>query len=149
VGQRHCPLEKMGLNMQRQYVNPTPAFWQGKRVVLTGHTGFKGSWLGLWLQSMGAVVRGISLDPPTKPALFAVAQVAQGMDHQVADIRDPAATQTLLAGFQPEIVIHMAAQPLVRLSYQPAHLRRMQPTSWEPCMCWRPRAMLAACACNR
>ena len=98
--------------------NPNPAFWQGKRVLLTGHTGFKGSWLSLWLQSMGAVVRGISLDPPTTPALFNVAQVAQGMDHQVADIRDFEAIQPLVDSFKPEIVIHMAAQPLVRLSYQ-------------------------------
>ena len=95
-----------------------PAFWQGKRVLLTGHTGFKGSWLSLWLQSMGAVIRGVALEPPTEPALFNVAQVANGMDHQIADIRDYAAVQTLMTEFQPEIVIHMAAQPLVRLSYQ-------------------------------
>lgn len=95
-----------------------PAFWGGKRVVLTGHTGFKGGWLSLWLQSMGAVVRGISLDPPTDPALFNVARVAACMDHQVADIRDYEKTQSLIGVFKPEIVIHMAAQPLVRQSYQ-------------------------------
>jgi CDP-glucose 4,6-dehydratase len=112
----------MGLSMDSpkapKFANPNPAFWQGKRVLLTGHTGFKGSWLSLWLQSMGAVVRGISLDPPTTPALFTVAQVAQGMDHQIADIRDFEAIKPLVASFKPEIVIHMAAQPLVRLSYQ-------------------------------
>ena len=95
-----------------------PAFWQGKRVLLTGHTGFKGSWLSLWLQSMGAVVRGIALTPPTVPALFEVARVAEGMEHEIADIRDLAAIQPLERDFAPEIVIHMAAQPLVRFSYK-------------------------------
>jgi len=102
--------------MTQQQTNP--AFWQGKRILLTGHTGFKGSWLSLWLQSMGAVIRGVALEAPTEPALFNVAQVAEGMEHRVADIRDYAAIQALMHEFQPEIVIHMAAQPLVRLSYQ-------------------------------
>ncbi|WP_092945107.1 CDP-glucose 4,6-dehydratase [Roseateles sp. YR242] len=95
-----------------------PAFWSGKRVLLTGHTGFKGSWLSLWLQSMGAQVRGVALAPPTQPSLFEVAGVAQGMEHHVVDIRDFAAVQAQMTDFRPEIVIHMAAQPLVRLSYQ-------------------------------
>jgi CDP-glucose 4,6-dehydratase len=94
-----------------------PAFWRGKRVLLTGHTGFKGSWLSLWLQSMGATLRGLSLTPPTEPALFDVARVAEGMEHRIADIRDFAAVKTEMDDFKPEIVIHMAAQPLVRLSY--------------------------------
>jgi CDP-glucose 4,6-dehydratase len=92
-------------------------FWQGKRVLLTGHTGFKGSWLSLWLQSLGARVRGVALAPPTRPALFQVADVAEGMESCEADIRDYAALQGLVGTFQPEIIIHMAAQPLVRLSY--------------------------------
>ena len=100
------------------HLQTNPTFWQGKRVLLTGHTGFKGSWLSLWLQSMGAVIRGVALEAPTEPALFNVAQVADGMDHQIADIRDYEAIQELMTEFQPEIVIHMAAQPLVRLSYQ-------------------------------
>ncbi len=94
-----------------------PAFWQGKRVLLTGHTGFKGSWLSLWLQSMGATLRGMSLPPPTEPALFEVARIAEGMEHRIADIRDFATMKSEFDDFQPEIVIHMAAQPLVRLSY--------------------------------
>ena len=98
--------------------NVNPAFWLGKRVFLTGHTGFKGSWMSLWLQSMGAIVRGVSLEPPTKPALFIVASVADGMDHQIADIREYDKVRSLMSEFKPEIVIHMAAQPLVRLSYQ-------------------------------
>lgn len=102
--------------MTQPQVNPS--FWHGKRVLMTGHTGFKGSWLSLWLQSMGAQLRGISLAPPTAPALFDVAQVAEGMDHQLADIRDFDKVKKLLVEFKPEILIHMAAQPLVRLSYQ-------------------------------
>jgi len=98
--------------------NVTPSFWQGKRVLLTGHTGFKGSWLSLWLQSMGANLRGVALAPPTTPALFDVARVADGMDHRIADIRDFAAVSAQIESFSPEIVIHMAAQPLVRYSYQ-------------------------------
>ncbi len=95
-----------------------PAFWQGKRVLLTGHTGFKGSWLSLWLQSMGAQVTGYALAPPTNPSLFDIAEVAQGMTSVIGDIRDLAKLQVVFAEHQPEIVIHMAAQPLVRYSYQ-------------------------------
>ena len=94
------------------------SFWRAKRVLLTGHTGFKGSWLSLWLQSMGATLRGLSLTPPTEPSLFNVARVAEGMDHQIADIRDYSAVKSAFHDFKPEIVIHMAAQPLVRLSYK-------------------------------
>ncbi len=93
-------------------------FWQGKRVLLTGHTGFKGSWLSLWLQSLGAELCGVALEPPTHPSLFAVANVARGMQHHIADVRDAGTITKLMTSFQPEIVIHMAAQPLVRLSYQ-------------------------------
>ncbi len=99
-------------------VDMNPAFWQGKRVLLTGHTGFKGSWLSLWLQSMGAQLTGYALAPPTDPSLFKTANVAQGMTSVMGDIRDLAKLQAVFARYQPEIVIHMAAQPLVRYSYQ-------------------------------
>jgi CDP-glucose 4,6-dehydratase len=94
-----------------------PEFWQGKRVLLTGHTGFKGSWMSLWLQYMGAQVVGYALAPPTKPSLFEVAEVGSSMTSIVGDIRDLAHLRAVFAEHQPEIVIHMAAQALVRYSY--------------------------------
>ncbi|VXB83017.1 CDP-glucose 4,6-dehydratase [Pseudomonas sp. 8AS] len=96
----------------------SPSFWQGKKVFLTGHTGFKGSWLALWLQSMGARVKGFALEPPTTPALFNEAKVAAGMESEIGDIRDLAAITASMKAFNPDILIHMAAQPLVRLSYR-------------------------------
>ena len=98
--------------------NISPDFWRDKRVLLTGHTGFKGGWLSLWLQSMGADVAGIALPPPSAPSLFNVADVGQGMSHHIADIRDYASIAPLFAQLQPQIVFHLAAQPLVRASYQ-------------------------------
>lgn len=92
-------------------------FWRGKRVFLTGHTGFKGSWMSLWLQSMGADLYGYALTPPTNPALFDEAQVAQGMSSVIGDVRDYSSLFEALKKSRAEIVIHMAAQPLVRLSY--------------------------------
>ncbi|MBC54480.1 MAG: CDP-glucose 4,6-dehydratase [Gammaproteobacteria bacterium] len=94
------------------------AFWQGKKVFLTGHTGFKGSWLSLWLQSMGADVKGFALEPPTIPSLFEQAGVAAGMKSEIGDIRELAAITASMTSFNPDILIHMAAQPLVRLSYR-------------------------------
>lgn len=94
-----------------------PAFWRDKRVFLTGHTGFKGGWLSLWLQQLGASVTGYALPAPTQPSLFEVAHVAQGMKSVMADIRDSAQLSQAMREAAPDIVIHMAAQPLVRRSY--------------------------------
>lgn len=94
-----------------------PNFWQDKKVFVTGHTGFKGSWLSLWLQEMGAVVKGYSLPAPTSPSLFEEANVGHGMLSEEGDIRDFLQLRESIHNFQPEIVFHMAAQPLVRLSY--------------------------------
>jgi CDP-glucose 4,6-dehydratase len=94
-----------------------PTFWRGRRVFLTGHTGFKGGWMSLWLQQLGAEVTGYSLPPVTDPSLFEVAQVGAGMTSLFGDIRDAAALLAAVKAAEPEIVIHMAAQPLVRYSY--------------------------------
>ena len=95
-----------------------PGFWQGKKVLLTGHTGFKGSWLSLWLQSLGANVVGYALPPPTNPSLFDSANIELGMTSIMGDIRDLDTLKQVFTEHSPEIVIHMAAQPLVRYSYQ-------------------------------
>jgi len=94
-----------------------PSFWKEKKVFLTGHTGFKGSWLSLWLQKMGADVKGFALDPPTTPALFNEAKVDENMDSELGDIRDLEVLKKSMISFDPDVLIHMAAQPLVRLSY--------------------------------
>ena len=96
----------------------SPSFWHSKKVLVTGHTGFKGSWLSLWLQTMGADLCGIALAPPTEPSLFAQAKVADGMRHQLADVRDFEKIKKIFQSFQPDIVLHLAAQPLVRESYK-------------------------------
>jgi len=95
----------------------TPSFWNGKKVFLTGHTGFKGSWLSLWLQSMGTELKGYALDPPTTPALFTEANVEENMESVIGDIRDLDMLKKSMVDFNPDILIHMAAQPLVRYSY--------------------------------
>ena len=92
-------------------------FWQGKRVFLTGHTGFKGSWLSLWLVSLGASVKGYALNPNTTPSLFNEAKVGRVIDSQIGDIRDQEALHESMTTFNPDVLIHMAAQPLVRYSY--------------------------------
>ncbi len=94
-----------------------PQFWRDKRVFVTGHTGFKGGWLCLWLKKLGAMVTGYALAPPTDPSLFELADVASGMVSIIGDVRDGAALAAAMKKAEPEIVIHMAAQPLVRYSY--------------------------------
>jgi CDP-glucose 4,6-dehydratase len=94
------------------------AFWQGRRVLLTGHTGFKGAWLSLWLEGMGAEVFGLALPPDTEPSLHALLQPMAGIRSRLADIRDPGAVAAAVAEARPSVVIHMAAQALVRRSYR-------------------------------
>jgi CDP-glucose 4,6-dehydratase len=93
-----------------------PNFWADRRVLLTGHTGFKGAWLSLWLQSLGARVTGLAPGPPTQPSLYELAGIAAELDERVCDVRDGEAVAGALRDARPEVVLHLAAQPLVRRS---------------------------------
>ncbi len=98
-------------------VEDLTAFWRDRRALVTGHTGFKGAWLSLWLQSLGAKVAGFALAPPTSPSLFDVARVAEGMTSTTGDVRDAAAVARAVAAHAPSVVFHLAAQSIVRRSY--------------------------------
>jgi CDP-glucose 4,6-dehydratase len=108
---RQSSLEGMVMKLKK-------SFWAGKRVLLTGHTGFKGSWLALWLHSLEARVTGLSLPPPTQPNLFSLAGVNELVDSRYVDIRDANPLAQIVLKASPEIVLHLAAQPLVRPSYR-------------------------------
>jgi len=110
VGLGAGPLEGVGLMHE---------FWAGRRVLLTGHTGFKGSWLALWLSELGARVTGVGLEPDTTPNLFGQLELERRLDqHHIADIREPQALAQIVQACQPQVVFHLAAQPLVRRSYR-------------------------------
>ena len=119
-------LAHMGIEANSDTLGGTAAidtdFWRGRRVLLTGHTGFKGSWLSLWLQSLGAEVTGYSDGVPTVPSLFELARVGEGMTSIEVDVRDAGAVASAVADAAPEIVIHMAAQSLVRRSFSEPRL---------------------------
>ena len=93
------------------------SFWRGKRVLLTGHTGFKGAWLALWLERLGAEVTGLALSP-IEPSLYALAGVDARVRSRIADLRDVAAVERVVTESRPEVVFHLAAQALVRASYR-------------------------------
>ena len=93
-------------------------FYKGRKVLITGHTGFKGSWLTLWLQRLGADITGVSLEPVTQPNLFSLAKVKSTCKHYICDIRDTELFKSIVQEIKPEIIFHLAAQPLVRRSYQ-------------------------------
>lgn len=106
-----------GLEMKKNR-GPSPSFWRGRKVLVTGHTGFKGGWLTLWLSQLGAKVSGFSLEPPTQPSFFELIELESVMSRSIiGDIRDSAALEKVFREETPEIVFHLAAQPLVRASY--------------------------------
>ncbi len=111
------PLENMVVSALSPHRLPDPAFWRGRRVFLTGHTGFKGAWLALMLHRLGAEVTGYALAAPTQPSLFEVARVAPLLHHTEADIRDLQSLQAAMSEARPQVVLHLAAQALVRASY--------------------------------
>ncbi|NCY20329.1 CDP-glucose 4,6-dehydratase [bacterium] len=110
------PLEELGL--KSTYPHPSKDFWKGRRVWLSGHTGFKGAWLAFWLQELGAKVCGCSLPPPTHPSLFQKLGLGCLLEHQIMDIRDEDGVRQSMENFQPEVVFHLAAQALVRPGYE-------------------------------
>ena len=110
------PQQSTTSHQQRQY--PFAGVYAGKRVLLTGHTGFKGAWLAEWLLALGAEVTGFALPPPTTPSLFEQLGLASRLRHIEGDVRDLAAVRAAVAAAQPDFVFHLAAQPLVRLSYE-------------------------------
>jgi CDP-glucose 4,6-dehydratase len=110
VGERQGALEGL--------VMADAATWRGRRVLVTGHTGFKGGWLSIWLASLGAKVAGYALDPPTHPSFFDSARVRDVLEDHRGDIRDAAATRRAVEAFDPEVVFHLAAQPIVKEGYR-------------------------------
>ena len=114
MGIRTSTLEKLEMTARR----PDFEFWRGRRVFITGHTGFKGGWLALILERLGAVWSGLSLLPETQPSLFELAEIYQSSGNSFADIRDARSVSEALTGFRPELVFHLAAQPLVRRSHR-------------------------------
>jgi CDP-glucose 4,6-dehydratase len=92
--------------------------YKGRRILVTGHTGFKGSWLTLWLKMLGSKLLGYSLEPPTIPNLFSLLDLENKIEHVIGDIRDAEKLSSIVREFKPEIIFHLAAQPLVRFSYQ-------------------------------
>ena len=105
--------------------------YKGKRVLITGHTGFKGSWLCAWLLDLGATVAGYSVDVPTEPSHFEALALTDRIEHFQGDVRNKSSLQEAMNQFRPEIVFHLAAQSLVRKSYETRFLL-LKPTPWEP-----------------
>ena len=110
MGLRARAVESLGVTAPLPHAD----FWRGRRVLLTGHTGFKGSWAALWLKRLGAVTTGFALPPEAAPALFDLADVGRDLDSRLGDLRAPEAVRAAVVAADPEIVLHFAAQPIVR-----------------------------------
>ena len=117
MGHGSGAMESLALTAGARFA-PEPGFWRGRRVLVTGHTGFKGGWLTLWLAELGAVVRGFALAPATTPNLFEAAGIGRFCDGVLGDLRDAERVARVVADADPDIVFHLAAQPLVRRSYR-------------------------------
>lgn len=119
MGPRQSALEDLGMTQELTPTlhDPDPDFWYGRRVLVTGHTGFKGSWLTFWLHLLGAKVTGLALPPTTAPNLYTLARIGDLCESRLADIRDPQATAGYVRDARPEVVFHLAAQALVRAGY--------------------------------
>lgn len=115
MGQWRCPLEGVVVRAAPRRL-PDPDFWAGKRVLLTGHTGFKGGWLALWLERLGAEVTGFALPPEGEANLFDIVGIGSRIESQFGDIRDVEVLEALFRAFRPEIVLHLAAQAYVKRS---------------------------------
>ena len=119
MGIRKCSLEDLVTKIEKAMIDIFNGFYRGKRVLVTGHTGFKGSWLSIWLQEMGAEVVGVGLEPYSEKDNFVLSGIGKNIKADIrADIRDGQKMKDIFAEYQPEIVFHLAAQPLVRLSYE-------------------------------
>jgi len=119
LGKQESTMENLEIN----------SFWSGKRVLVTGHTGFKGSWLSFWLHQLGAEVFGVALEPETNPSLFGQLHLEKNIHHFIGDIRDEILIRQKIITIQPDIVFHLAAQQLVRRSYR------------EPLLTWQTNVM--------
>ncbi|MGD0192948.1 MAG: CDP-glucose 4,6-dehydratase [Rhizomicrobium sp.] len=113
MGGRRATMEDVAMTSR----TPDPSFWNGKRVLVTGHTGFKGSWVSLWLARLGAQITGLALAPETSPNLFELADVRAGIESRMVDLRDFDAVNQVVRAEEPEIVLHLGAQSLVRRGY--------------------------------
>lgn len=116
MGQRFGTMEGLGQEVGESLMIDR-SFWRGKKVFVTGHSGFKGAWLSIFLHSLGAEVKGYSLAPPTNPSLYDLCRIHELVHSEIADIRDGDRLKKSMATFNPDVVFHMAAQPLVRESY--------------------------------
>ncbi len=118
VNRLFTPTVSTAVVQSQCFLNPSEAFWRGRRVLVVGNTGFKGAWLSLWLHRMGAQVAGLALPPPTEPSLFDLAGLGALVPTDIGDVRDLPTVCATIGRWEPEVVFHLAAQALVRRGYR-------------------------------